>query len=304
MISALDSLSAEKASAPLVTFGIPAYNRPNLLRETLASIFAQSDFDDFEVVVCDDGGLAETQAECSGFPPGKVTFHRNQPPLGAVENWNRCIQLARGRWVMVLHEDDTLYPWYAKAVIGRLREGLSAICMRTLQGERPQAMSEPLDFPIKEYLPAYFLKSAMTPFPGVLFPRSLALRLGGFDASWGPLADYDFWYRLACEGKVEVVQRVGAFYRVVPGQWTDREWPRMLRLAHLLRLKIVRERFQNGRLNRWFARFFTYRNALAYRRRFPQKPSSLGYALKFKRIPLSGVPSGWVWLALKLSARA
>ena len=45
---------------PLITFGIPAYNRPQLLAETLASLAAQQGPADFEVVVCDDGGLPES----------------------------------------------------------------------------------------------------------------------------------------------------------------------------------------------------------------------------------------------------
>ena len=72
--------------------------------------------------------------------------------------------------------------------------------------------------------------------------REAALRLGGFsDEKWGPIADYEFWYRLSCAGRVEVVRAVGAFYRVGPTQWTERVWGRMLRLTHLLRLRIARE---------------------------------------------------------------
>src|SRR5258708_27275588 len=104
----------------------------------------------------------------------------------------------------------------------------------------------------------------MPPFPGVLFPRDLALKLGGFDSRWGSLADYDFWYRLACAGRVEVVQQVAAFYRVSTGQWTEREWPAMLRRAHLLRLRMARQQFpDHPNRGLWLARFFTYRNALA-----------------------------------------
>ena len=140
----------------------------------------------------------------------------------------------------------------------------------------------------------------MTPFPGVLVRRKLALELGGFDERWGPLADYEFWYRLAGAGPVEVVRAIGAFYRVSPGQWTEREWGRMLGLTHLLRLRIVRERFAGSpRLGRWLARFFTARNAQSYAERFPERPAALRRALRFNRIPLASLPSGWVWAALK-----
>ena len=66
------------------------------------------------------------------------------------------------------------------------------------------------------------------------------------------------------------------------------------------RLRIAREQFpKSPRLGRWLARFFTYRNALSYAARFPQKPASLTRALRLGSIPFARLPSGWVWAALK-----
>lgn len=289
---------------PLITFGIPTYNRPHLLAETLASIAAQTAAADYEVIVCDDGVLPETAATVARFPADRFFYHRNTPTLGPVPNWNECLRRARGRWVMILHEDDTLYPWYLAAVLPRLRDGLAAVCTKTVSGPVPPSLSPPPPGApaVLAYPPAYFLKSSMTPFPGVLFPRELGQRLGGFDERAGPLADYEFWYRLACAGRIEVVRTVAAFYRVTDDQWTARAWPEMLRLTHLLRLRIAREQFRSRRTGRWLARFFTYRNALAYARRFSEKPGSLARTLRFKKIPWSALPSGWVWWLLQLFA--
>jgi glycosyltransferase involved in cell wall biosynthesis len=289
------------SDAPLITFAIPAYNRPALLADALASIAAQTVIADCEVDVCDDGHSDEARRLTEEFPGGRGRYFPNDPPLGAVANWNRCLRVARGRWVMVLHEDDTLYPWYLDLARPRLREGLAAVCTQTVQGSVPPAGRRPGGgAAAKTYLPRYFLKSSMTPFPGVLMRREVALRLNGFDENWGPLADYEFWYRLACSGPVEVIRAVGAFYRVSPGQWTEGEWGRMLGLAHLLRLRIARDQFPDRpRLGRWFARFFTFRNGQSYARRFPERPASLERALRFSRIPFASLPSGWVWQALK-----
>lgn len=290
---------------PLISFAIPAYNRPALLREALVSIAAQEQFRDFEVIVCDDSGLAETRRvveEC-GLP--RVRFYLNQPALGGVGNWNRCLALAAGRWVTLLHEDDTLYPWFLATVQPRLRPGLAAIAVRCVQAPVPPAVQRPRTFAApRAYAPAWFLKSSMTPFPGVLFNRQLALQVGGFDPRQGSLADYAFWYALACTGPVEVVPQIAAFYRVAGGQWTEREWPAMLRRAHLLRLRIAREQYPCApRLGRWLARFFTSRMARAYARRFAERPAILIRAQRLGRIPFSCLPSGWVWQFLKLTRR-
>ena len=151
---------------PLITFGIPAYNRPQLLAETLASLAAQQGPADFEVVVCDDGGLPETAAAVAKYPADRFRYFHNQPRLGPVPNWNECIRQARGRWVMVLHEDDALYPWYLASVRPRLRDGLAAVCTRVVQGTSQPALPPPAEISFRPYLPLYFLKSSFTPFPG------------------------------------------------------------------------------------------------------------------------------------------
>ena len=291
-------------SEPLITFGIPAYSRPELLAAALASIASQTAAVDYEIVVCDDGRLEGTRLAAESFPEGRCRYLPNNPALGAIGNWNRCLQAARGRWVTVLHEDDAVYPWYLAVLLPYLRDDLAGICPQTVQGAEMPERSPPSS-PAKAmaYPPRYFLKGAVTPFPGMLLRRDLALRLGGFDERWGPLADYDFWYRVACAGPVEVVRVVAAFYRVAPGQWTERTWARMVRLTHLMRLRIVREQFpRTPRRALWMARFFTYRNALSYARRFTGRPADLERALRFKKIPGSGLPSGWVWGFLKATA--
>jgi len=69
----------------------------------------------------------------------------------------------------------------------------------------------------------------------------------------------------------------------------------MIRQTHLLRLPHrPRTVPRDPRLGRWLARFFTYRNALSYAARFPQKPASLNRALRLGAIPFARLPSGWV----------
>ena len=298
-------LDRRGAGAPLISIVIPAFDRPNLLEEALCSIAAQTTDVPVEVIVCDDGRMARTRRVVQRFRDHGYRYLANPARLGAVGNWNRCLRSATGPWVMVLHEDDLLYPWCLECILPHLKAGVSAACMRTSRGSAPPRARRPAGVPRSRcYRPGFFLKSSMTPFPGVLMRRDIALRLGGFDEHWGPVADYEFWYRLSCAGRIEVVQAVGAFYRVAPGQWTERTWARMLRLAHLLRLRIAREQFpESPRLGRSLARFFTLSNARCYLRRFGAGPADLIRCIGFRRCLLSRVPSGWVWEALKFASR-
>lgn len=287
---------------PRVAIGVPTYNRPELLRETLASIAAQRGHVPFEVIVCDDGGLAATRAVVEQAALPDVRYYVNRPALGAVRNWNRCIALAEAPWVTILHEDDALFPWFLATVAPQFQADIAAVAIRCVQGERlepppaPSAVPPPHDYPA-----LWFVKSSMTPFPGVVFPRELALRLGGFDAAQGGTADHAFWYALARAGRFVVIRHVAAFYRVNPGQWTERAWPAMLRSLHVLRLRIAREQLPRARrLGRWLARYHTARSARAYSCRFTERPLTLLRAQRFERIPLGWLPSGWVWAFLRL----
>ena len=293
-----------RAKPPLITIAVPAYNRPSLLNDTLASIAAQTAGAKLEVLVCDDLGNPENRAVVERFPADTFHYSANPYPLGAVGNWNRCLRLARGEWVMVLHEDDTLYPWYLESVLPHLRNDAVAVCTKTSRGRVAPRIRRPGSTPsATAFQPRHFLKSSMTPFPGVLIRRDVARRLGGFDESWGPIADYEFWYRLCCTGRVDQVHVVGAFYRVAPGQWTERVWARMLGLTHLLRLRMASEQFpQHPRAGRWLARFFTYRNARCYAARFKDRPAVLRRSLGLGRISFAWLPSGWVWQALRLAS--
>lgn len=290
-----------RTEAPLLTIAIPAFDRPTLVFRALASIAAQTAGVPVEVIVCDDGQLAATRsaAEAHG-----CTYIANPKRLGAVGNWNRCIAEAKGTYVMILHEDDALYPWHVESILPHLTPWTAAVCTRTTRGpEPPEAVRPRLRPGARIYRPGYFLKSSMTPFPGVVMRRDLALRLGGFDEAWGPVADYEFWYRLACAGPVKVVQVHAAYYHVGPGQWTEQTWPSMVRLTHLLRLRIAREQFP-GRPNlaRWTARFFSFRTARCYLGRFGDVGPGLRRCLRLGRIRGASAPAGWVWRALKFAS--
>jgi glycosyltransferase involved in cell wall biosynthesis len=82
---------------------IPAYNRAHLLPECLESVLAQS-FQDFEIIVVDDGSTDNTHEIVSTFP-AKYAWQENQGPPGAR---NRGIELAHGEYVAFLDSDDAL----------------------------------------------------------------------------------------------------------------------------------------------------------------------------------------------------
>jgi glycosyltransferase involved in cell wall biosynthesis len=94
---------------PLVSIGIPIHNGAKYLRESVDSVLAQT-FSDFELVLIDDVSSDEswTIAEECGRKDPRISAVKNCKRLGLVANFNRCIELTRGRYLCVWHQDDMM----------------------------------------------------------------------------------------------------------------------------------------------------------------------------------------------------
>lgn len=99
---------------PWVSLVIPTYNRYELFRHAVKSTIKQRPVDyTWEIVVIDNTPLdehGETPAlqiiKEIGEP--RVLYYHNSENIGAGYSWNRGVELARGKWVSFLHDDDVL----------------------------------------------------------------------------------------------------------------------------------------------------------------------------------------------------
>src|SRR5690242_12732553 len=87
---------------------IPTYNRMRFLPSALKSVWYQT-YQDFEVIVIDDGSTDETQIYLSSIG-SKVRYIRqtNHGP-GAARNIG--VQAAIGDYIAFLDSDDLWFPW-------------------------------------------------------------------------------------------------------------------------------------------------------------------------------------------------
>src|SRR5437667_3511518 len=93
ILSARQALSA----VPAVSVCIPAYRGAAHIGEAIESVLAQS-FADFELVVVDDASRDDTAAVVARYRDPRIRFLRNERNAGVQANWNRCLELARGRY--------------------------------------------------------------------------------------------------------------------------------------------------------------------------------------------------------------
>lgn len=94
---------------PFLTVIVPTHRRAALLRRTLQSIRDQA-FRDVQVIVVSDVADLPTMAACDELLGPADTFVRRAGPPGPSESRNLALQLATGRYILFIDDDDAYQP--------------------------------------------------------------------------------------------------------------------------------------------------------------------------------------------------
>lgn len=92
---------------PLVSIIIPTYNRSHLIGRAIMSVLNQS-FQDFELIVVDDGSSDDTEARILDFQiqDKRIRYFRHNVNKGPAAARNTGIGLASGRYIAFQDSDD------------------------------------------------------------------------------------------------------------------------------------------------------------------------------------------------------
>ena len=105
-------LNFDGAAAPTVSIIMGAYNAGKTIREAIESILGQ-EFTDWEFVICDDGSTYDTLAICREYDavyPGRFHVLANQNNRKLSATLNRCLSVARGKYIARMDADDISKP--------------------------------------------------------------------------------------------------------------------------------------------------------------------------------------------------
>lgn len=189
-----------EVDSPAVSVVIPAYNAAWCVSKAIDSVLAQ-DFDDFEVIVVNDGSTDDTAPMLAAY--GGAIHVIDQPNGGMSSARNAGIRAARGELLAFLDADD----WWLPAKLGkqvalmRARPDLGfCSCearVEDMQGRLLNLWACPT---WKEPFIAHLFGSGAD-VPGscsaVLARRSLVIAVGAFDETLQGAEDPDLWIRLA-----------------------------------------------------------------------------------------------------------
>lgn len=108
---AYESRRITRMDRPQFSVLLPTRNRVSLLAQAIATVRAQK-FDDWEIIVSDNASEEDVHGLVEEIDDPRIVYLRSDTSLPVTDNWNRAVNAARGRWVVMLGDDDGLVPDY------------------------------------------------------------------------------------------------------------------------------------------------------------------------------------------------
>lgn len=95
----------------LFSITVPAF-KAQYLAECIDSILAQT-YKNFEVIIVNDASPQNLDSIVSKYDDPRIHYYKNKVGFGAkhvVGNWNKCLEYAKGDYVICMGDDDKLKP--------------------------------------------------------------------------------------------------------------------------------------------------------------------------------------------------
>ncbi len=231
-----------ESTAPIVSVIVATRDRPATLPDTLRSIASQT-FEDFEVIVVDDGSSEKTLAEYEAIFSGlDDRFRVERPP--APTPWgsgpgvarNRGIHAARGRYLAFCDDDDVwIRDDHLAVAVAALDKTGAEFFFASQRSEKAGEVVEPMWFNTNEAMireprvmddpPVHRVRLEATlselRFPHLnicVMRHAFVLELGGFWERLRYLEDWDLTFRIFDRAQLSLYRPENVALHNVPTQ--------------------------------------------------------------------------------------
>ena len=199
---------------------IPVHNCADYLGQTLPEVVSQlGNREDAEIIVVDDASTDDPARVVERLGRGRVHYRPNPGHLGAIGTFNRCVELATGELVHLLHGDDMVLPGFYRAMEQALAD--PAVVAAVCRVQDVDAYGSAL-YLTRSYrngtgiwtnaLDALAVSNRVRT-PGIVVRRAAYEQVGGYRTDLPHAADWEMWTRLAAYGPIVFVDEVLACYR-------------------------------------------------------------------------------------------
>ena len=209
---------------PTVSVIIPTYNRANLVDKAIKSVLSQT-YQDFEIIVIDDGSTDNTEEIIRGFKDKRVKYIKKyKKNRGISATRNIGIKVARGKYIASLDSDDEWLPDKLDKQIKILQDGppelgvvYSNSCYIDESGKNMNKLPKPKK--LEGYIYEDLLGGNYVGTPStVLIRKECFQQVGLFDDLLNAQADWDMWIRIAKYYRFALIKTPLVRYRLHSNQ--------------------------------------------------------------------------------------
>jgi len=212
---------------PLVSIAIPTYNRADgYLKQAIASAVNQT-YQNIEIIVADNCSNDHTENVVRGFPDSRLHYFRHEKNIGANNNFNFCVEQAKGHYFLLLHDDDLIDSDFAATSmnaadyatdVGIIRTGTRVIdAQGNVLHEYPNMAG---GLSTEDFFRGWFASRTSLYLCSTLFNTERLKAIGGFQSPKNLFQDDIAIVQLAAKfGRVDT-QHVKASFRRHPGEMT------------------------------------------------------------------------------------
>lgn len=207
--------------SPLVSIIVRTRNRPQLLRECLGSIVAQT-YRNIEVVLVNDGGESVEHVVAEFGPFLRISPVVHSQPVGRPRALNAGIKQAKGEFIAYLDDDDVYYPDHIDTLVRLLRGGhyqvgytdVRSVYQRMdLEAGRCMTTETRLQY-ARDFDPDSLLFANYIPINAVMHTRTALDVVGSFDEEMEVFEDWELWIRMARVYRFGHIAKCTAEYRI------------------------------------------------------------------------------------------
>lgn len=288
----------------LLTVMIPTFGRVELLERCLYSVLRQNVSFDFEVLIIDnnpdnliDSPVLDIIKKCND---NRIIYYCNKTNLGPIGNWNNGFQIAHGKWVAMIHDDDFLHPDWLKSMytaykkIGEKADVISC-CLKNIYSANDEVVFkenkitnlEAIKCQLKE-----LKKGLVIPLLGAWIKKSFFAKIGGFGTDTIYIEDYIFMGNAIKNGNVYClnIQLYGYWISDINASTEDNLWNAVIISEYFYRCQLLKECGYSNFYCKLYSKFKVCRNIIAHNHpRLKQCPFTNTFVKKYLIRKLCGI---------------
>jgi glycosyltransferase involved in cell wall biosynthesis len=208
---------------PRVSVIIPTYNREHLISRAIQSVQHQT-YQDFEMIVVDDGSTDHTEEMASSFRDEKIRYLRHDQNKGLPAARNTGIRAAKGEYVAFLDDDDDWFPTKLEKQVNQFEKSNEKIGVIytgfLLKAQHTGKILAEVIPTLRGEVYRDLLNGNILHVSTSMIKKIGLEQVGFFDESFLSFEDWDLWMRLSKHYEFDFIPEALVTYYILGTQMT------------------------------------------------------------------------------------